>query len=205
MQDDVVIRGELKKGKKVLLMVHGRGATAADILSLAVYLPVKEFTLLAPQAPDRTWYPLSFLASASQNEPYLSRSLKALENVVAETAAAGIPPSDIYFLGFSQGACLTLEYLARDAKKWGGVIAFTGGLIGDVVDEANYSGNFDGTRVYIGTSDPDPHVPVVRVHETEAVLRQMGADVSVDIIKAMGHTIIQQELDRASEILSAAR
>ena len=205
MANDIVIRGELRKGRKVLVMVHGRGATAADILSLAVYLPVKEFTLVAPQAPDQTWYPFSFLAAVPQNEPYLSTALKTLDDVVEKVAAAGIVATDVYFLGFSQGACLTLEYCTRNARKWGGVIAFTGGLIGDVLDGERYSGDFEGTPVYIGTSDPDPHVPVERVYESEAVLRRLGAKVTVEVIKGMGHTIVQKELDQAIMILSGTR
>lgn len=194
-------KGEIVKGKKLLIMVHGRGATASDIMSLYMHLPVNDFTLIAPQAPGYTWYPYSFLAPPTQNQPHLSASLKMTGDIVTDAIKKGLNASEIYFLGFSQGACLTLEYVTRHAKKWGGVVAFTGGLIGDRIYAENYKGNFEGTKIYIGTSDPDPHVPVQRVLETEKILKEMGADVSVDIIKGMGHTIISQEIEQAKKIL----
>jgi len=110
----------------------------------------------------------------------------------------------IYFLGFSQGACLTLEFVSRNATHYGGVVAFTGGLIGDKIYEQNYAGNFDGTKIFIGTSDPDPHVPVQRVHDSELILRKLNASVTVKVYKGMGHTINQDEIDAANNILSFA-
>jgi phospholipase/carboxylesterase len=159
---------------------------------------VDEFALLAPQAPEFTWYPYSFLAPPVKNEPSLSAALKTLEETVKKAEAAGITRENIYFLGFSQGACLTLEYVTRNATKWGGAVAFTGGLIGDKLYEENYAGDFGSTPVFIGTSDPDPHVPVERVRATTAILQRMNASVMEQIYPFMGHTISGEELRLAN-------
>lgn len=189
------------EAKKALIMVHGRGGSAEDILTLAPYLEVKDYALIAPQATGGTWYPYSFLMPPSQNEPWLSSALSVLKEVTADVEADGISRENIYFLGFSQGACLTLEFAARNAGKYGGVVAFTGGLIGDKIYPENYSGNFEGTPVFIGTSNPDPHVPVVRVMESEKVLQGMGADITIDITDGMGHTISENEIRLANELV----
>lgn len=188
----------LATAPKALILVHGRGGSAADIISLASYLHVPDFALLAPQATQNTWYPYSFLASPTQNEPWLSDALAAVGRAVAAAEAQGITQENIYFLGFSQGACLTLEYVARHATRYGGVVAFTGGLIGDKVYQDNYTGNFDGTPIYIGTSDPDPHVPVERVRVSTALLTTLGAAVTEKIYPNMGHTISQEEIAAAN-------
>jgi phospholipase/carboxylesterase len=160
-QKNIVSAGKkIGEASKALIMVHGRGASAADILSLAHYLSVPDFALIAPQATNSTWYPYSFLAPQKQNEPWLSSALTILKETTDDLIQQGITAENIYLLGFSQGACLTLEFAARNARKWGGVIAFTGGLIGDKVDRSNYTGNFAGTPVFIGSSNPDMHVPV---------------------------------------------
>ncbi len=187
----------LTKESKVLIMLHGRGANAEDILSLANYLPVKDFTLIAPQATNYTWYPYSFMAPTHQNEPWLGSAIDLIDSVVKELESKGIPSTNIYFLGFSQGACLTLEYVTRNAREYGGVIAFTGGLIGEKIEAEKYSGDFKNTPVFIGTSDPDPHVPVIRVKETEELMKNLHANMLVKIYKNMGHTISQQEIDSA--------
>lgn len=189
----------LREAKKALIMVHGRGGSAADILTLAQHLQVDDYALLAPQASQHTWYPYSFLAVPSDNEPSLSAALATLSETVKEAEDAGITRDNIYFLGFSQGACLTLEYVARNAAKYGGVAAFTGGLIGDKIYEENYKGDFDNTPVFIGTSDPDPHVPVDRVLATTALLRKMNASVLEKIFPIMGHTISGEEIRLANE------
>lgn len=194
----------LQKGGKVLVLLHGRGGSAEDILSLAAHLPVNDFTLLAPQAAGHTWYPYSFLAPPAQNEPLLSSALHLLQGVVHDLYNQGIQSSDIYFAGFSQGACLTLEFVARYAARYGGVAAFTGGLIGDRIYEENYTGDFGGTPVFIGTSDPDAHVPVARVHQTEAVLKKRNAAVTVKVYPNMGHTITQDEIEQASRLVFGA-
>src|SRR5581483_6685898 len=154
---------------KALILVHGRGGRAGDILFLADELNVGDYALLAPQATGNSWYPYSFLMPPAQNEPWLSSALDVLKQLVADVNAAGISTENIYFLGFSQGACLTLEFVTRLATRYGGVVAFTGGLIGDRIYPENYKGDFGGTPIFIGTSDPDPHVPVTRVHATTKI------------------------------------
>lgn len=191
----------LQPDSKVLLMVHGRGGSAEDILSLASHLDVADFALLAPQATNHTWYPYSFLAPPVQNEPWLSSALQVLKEVVADLHAQGIPDGQIYFLGFSQGACLTLEFVTRNAARYGGVVAFTGGLIGDKIYPENYSGDFRGTPVFIGTSDPDPHVPVERVYATANILKDKGAAVTEKVYAGMGHTINQDEVKLANKLV----
>lgn len=195
---------ELNKDSKVLIMLHGRGADSQDILSLSQYLSVADFTLLAPQAANNTWYPYSFLSPPAQNEPWLSSALSLLKELVDDLYAKGIAASNIYFLGFSQGACLTLEFTARKAAKYGGIIAFTGGLIGDKIYNENYTGDFANTPVFIGSSNPDPHVPVARVKESESVLKNMNADIVVKIYDNMGHTINENEIKEANRILQNA-
>lgn len=186
---------------KALVMLHGRGGSAEDILSLANYLPVNDFALFAPQATNNTWYPFSFLVDPKENEPWLSGALAVLKEVVADVQATGITTDNIYFLGFSQGACLTLEFVARNATRYGGVVAFTGGLIGDKIYEQNYTGDFAGTPVFIGTSDPDPHVPVERVHASAEILNGMHAQVTNKIYKNMGHTISQEEINEVKALI----
>ena len=192
---------DLQKAEKALILVHGRGGDAKDILFLADELAVSDFALLAPQASGNTWYPYSFMAPQAQNEPYLSSALDTLHKLVADINAAGISKDNIYFLGFSQGACLTLEYVARNAARYGGVVAFTGGLIGEKIDRANYSGDFGGTPVFIGTSDPDPHVPVERVYATTNILKEMNASVTEKVYTRMGHTINQDEIEQANNLI----
>lgn len=201
-QKHVVTKGpKLGDAAKVLIMLHGRGAHAADILSLAAYLNVGDFTLLAPQATGNSWYPYSFLAPPHANEPWLSSALSLVGSVVDETTSAGISLNNIYFLGFSQGACLTLEYVTRNADRYGGVVAFTGGLIGDKIYDENYEGDFAATPVFIGTSDPDPHVPVTRVNESVQILQNMNASVTEKIYPGMGHTINEDEIQLANSVI----
>jgi len=195
----------LEAASKVLIMIHGRGGSAEDILGLSDHLHVKDFAILAPKATGNTWYPYSFLMPPSQNEPWLSSALQVIKEIVDDVVEKGVTPERIYFLGFSQGACLTLEFVTRNANRYGGVVAFTGGLIGDKIYEQNYAGNFDGTQIFIGTSDPDPHVPVQRVHDSELILRKLNASVTVKVYKGMGHTINQDEIDAANNILSSAQ
>jgi len=199
--DNITAGTPLKEAKKALIMIHGRGAGSNDILSIARYLNVDDFALIAPQAENRTWYPYSFLVPIAENEPSFSKSLVTIADVVTEIEKNGIEKENIYFLGFSQGACLALEFTARNAAKYGGVVAFTGGLIGDKVYEEHYAGNFENTPIFIGTSDPDFHVPVERVNDTEELLTKMGAAVTKKIYPDMGHTISQDEIDLANELV----
>lgn len=189
---------ELTASSKVLILLHGRGATAEDIMGLAQHLALEDFHLQAPQATNHTWYPYSFLAPPSQNEPWLSSALGLLSEMVDELKSKGVAANQIYFAGFSQGACLTLEFVTRHADKYGGVAAFTGGLIGDKIYEENYHGDFGGTPIFIGSSDPDPHVPVERVNASADILKKMNAKVMKKIYPGMGHTIIQEEIETAN-------
>jgi phospholipase/carboxylesterase len=191
----------LATAAKALILLHGRGSSAADILSLARYLPVANYALLAPQATGHSWYPQSFLAPLVRNEPYLTAALTAVGRAVALAATHGIAAENVYLLGFSQGACLTLEYAARYATRYGGVVAFTGGLIGDRVYLDHYAGDFAGTPCLLASADPDPHVPAVRVRASMALLTTLGAAVTEQITPGMGHTVTPQELTLASELI----
>jgi phospholipase/carboxylesterase len=193
----------LGEASRVLIMIHGRGASAEDILSLARYLPVQDFALLAPVATGNTWYPYSFLEPTRRNEPWLSSALSVLEEIVNDVMAE-LPSENIYLLGFSQGACLTLEYAARHARRYGGIVAFTGGLIGDRIDPSAYQGDFAGTPLFIGSSDPDVHVPVERVHASARILRAMDADVTEKIYPRMGHTINEDEIEQVKKLIFAS-
>lgn len=186
---------------KVLIMIHGRGATARDILGLAAHLNVNDFALIAPQATNNTWYPYSFMAKPEQNEPWLTSALGLLKEVVSDVISQGIVTDNIYFLGFSQGACLTLEFVTRNADRYGGVVGFTGGLIGDKVYSENYSEDFKGTPVFIGTGNPDPHVPVERVKESRHIMEEMNANVNLKIYERRPHTISQDEIDMANRLI----
>lgn len=205
-QKNIIFAGKkLHEAKKTLIMLHGRGASAEDILRLTHYLAVEDFAIVAPQATNYTWYPYSFLVPRKQNEPWLTSALDLLTDEVGNIISNGIKAENIFFTGFSQGACLTLEFVTRKAQKWGGVIAFTGGLIGDKIDPTLYSGDFQGTPVFIGTSNPDPHVPVDRVRETTALLEKMNAKVTEKIYPNMGHTINEDEIEQANKLILATQ
>ena len=192
---------ELREAEKVLVLIHGRGGSAKEFLSLANQLNPQDFAVLAPQATDFTWYPNSFLAPVTQNEPEYSSALEVLEELLEDIKETGIASENIYFAGFSQGACLTLEFVTRYAQRFGGVAAFTGGLIGDKIYTENYSGDFNGTPIFIGTGDPDPHVPVERVEDSAEILREMNANVEVKIYKNRPHTISEDELKLANNFI----
>ena len=195
----------LKETNKALIMIHGRGATVHDILSLAVYLEVKDYALIAPQATNNTWYPFSFLAPPPQNEPWLSSALALLNEIVTDLNNENITTNHIYFVGFSQGACLTLEFVTRNAKKYGGVVAFTGGLIGDKIYPENYKGDFENTPVFIGSSNPDPHIPVQRVKASTDILQSMHANVTTKIYDNMGHTINEDEIRNVNGLIFSGK
>ncbi len=200
--EKIIIAGKkIENASKTLIMLHGRGANAADILSLSDHLQIEDFAIFAPQAKNNSWYPQSFLAPPAQNEPWLSDALTLIENLIKDIAKKNISKENIYLLGFSQGACLTLEFVTRNAVRYGGVVAFTGGLIGDKIYPEKYKGNFDQTPVFIGSSNPDFHIPVERVYATTNILQSMGANVTQKIYDNMGHTINQDEIDNANEIV----
>ena len=192
---------ELSATSKVLIMLHGRGGSAEDILGFATHLNVADFTLFAPEATNNTWYPYSFMAPPKENEPWLSSALGLIKDLVGDIQNKGVPAENIFFTGFSQGACLTLEYVTRNANKYGGVAAFTGGLIGDKIYGENYKGDFQSTPVFIGSSNPDPHVPVERVYATTNILKGMNAVVTEKIYDNMGHTINEDEINNANKLV----
>jgi phospholipase/carboxylesterase len=185
----------LNEAKKAAILIHGRGASASSILSLSNYLNLDEFALLAPQAEGNTWYPYSFMAPDQQNRIALESSIATLETVWKQIQDAGIKPEQVYFIGFSQGACLSLEFAARNAQKFGGVIAFTGGLIGETLQPEKYSGDFGDTPVFIGSSDRDFHVPATRIKESASLMEKMGAKVKTWLFDDPEHTIRQEEID----------
>lgn len=191
----------LKESGRALILLHGRGGSSADMLGFAGRLDTSSYSLFAPQAAGNTWYPYSFLKPEAENEPALSAALDYLLELVHELGSNGIPMEKIFFLGFSQGACLTLEFTARYAARFGGIIALTGGLIGDRIYKEKYRGDFSATPVFIGTSDPDAHVPVERVMDTATQLVGMHATVTTRVYKNMGHTINEEEIAFANQLL----
>jgi predicted esterase len=193
----------LDEAKAAMILVHGRGATAQSILELASVLPHPEMAYLAPQASGNTWYPQSFMAPMPQNEPWLTSALQTVANTVTTVEAVGIPIERIIIGGFSQGACLASEFVARNARRYGGLLLFSGGLIGPPGTPRNYDGSLDGTPVFIGCSDVDFHIPVERVEETAVTLQNLGAIVNKKIYPSMDHTIIQDEIDQALKIVNA--
>ncbi|MCA9868406.1 MAG: dienelactone hydrolase family protein [Anaerolineae bacterium] len=194
----------LEHATGALLLLHGRGATAESILELAPYLSHPDLAFLAPQADDFTWYPYSFLSPTERNEPYLSAALARVAAVVARAEAAGIPPERLIVGGFSQGACLAAEFVARHARRYGGLIVLSGGLIGPPGTPRGYAGSLAATPVFIGCSDRDPHIPVERVRETAEVLARLGGQVDSRIYPGLGHTINQDEIDAAASLVAAA-
>lgn len=190
----------LKQAKKALILLHGRGGSAEDIISLANHLPVQDFYVVAPQATNHTWYPYSFLAPIPQNEPWFSSALKLVKTLTDDIQQAGISADNIYIGGFSQGACLTLEFSTRYAQRWGGVFALTGGLIGDNIYPDHYQGNFAGTKVLITNSQNDPHVPLSRSEDSKRLMEKMGAQVTLEIYHNRPHTILAEELQKASAL-----
>lgn len=192
---------ELHAESKVLILLHGRGGSAEDMLSFSSRLEVDNFALIAPQATNNTWYPYSFLAPPAQNEPWLSSALGLVKELVDDVTGKGVTTERVYFCGFSQGACLALEFIARNANRYGGVAAFTGGLIGDKIYTGNYKGDFKGTPVFMGTSNPDPHVPIERFYASAEILREMNAAVTEKAYNNMGHTINADEIDNANRLV----
>jgi predicted esterase len=193
----------LGQARTVVIMVHGRNAGPANILDLVPRLARADVTYLAPAAANRTWYPYSFMAEIAQNEPGLSSALKMLAGLVDRIEQAGIPRARTVVLGFSQGACLASEFMVRHAARYGGLIAFTGGLVGPPGTRWTYPGGFDGTPMFLGSGDPDAHVPVERVTESAGVFTHMGATVTRRIYPGMGHLVSEDEIVMAQTMLDA--
>ncbi len=193
---EVLVTGQpLAKATAAMIMVHGRGATAQDILSLAAALDNSQFAYIAPQAKGNAWYPNPFMAPMHSNEPWLSSALSVLEALLARVEEAGIPAERTMLLGFSQGACLTTEFVARQPRRYGGVAGLSGGLIGPDSTPRDYPGSLDGTPIFLGCSDVDPHIPKTRVLETERVLSSLGGAVTARLYPNMGHMVIDDELE----------
>lgn len=186
---------DLDHAAAAVILVHGRGATAQSILQLANEVGTEGVAFLAPQAKRNTWYPNSFLAPLEDNEPGLSSGLSAIDSVLERVESAGIDREQTLLLGFSQGACLASEFVARHPARYGGLVALSGGLIGPPDTDFEYQGSLDGTPVFVGCSDDDPHIPLERVHETSDTLAAMDADVTERIYEGMGHGVNEEELD----------
>ena len=192
----------LTRAKAAMILLHGRGATAEGMLDLADVFAQPDMAYLAPQAPGRTWYPHSFLAPIEQNEPHLSRALAQVDALVSELGHNGFAPQRIVLLGFSQGGCLALEHAARNAQRYGAVIGLSAGLVGPEGTPRDYRGSLAGTRVVLGCSDVDAHIPLARVKETTRVLGALGGDVVERIYPGMGHTINDDEIAQVRAALT---
>jgi len=198
----VRISGEsLLRAQAAMLMVHGRGARAEDILSLTAHFAQPGFVYLAPQAAEYSWYPNRFIAPIQTNEPWFSSALAFLDQVLSQIKAAGVPPERTILMGFSQGACLAVEFAARNARRYGGLVGLSGALIGPDDMRRDYSGSLAGTPVFLGCSDVDFHIPKVRVQHAAQVLQTLGGHVTVRLYPNMEHTINQDELDFVSSMM----
>ncbi|MBK8432769.1 MAG: dienelactone hydrolase family protein [Chloroflexi bacterium] len=191
----------LAQAKAAMILVHGRGANAPSILTLADEFDQPEFAYLAPQAAGNTWYPYSFLEELHNNQPGLDSALQAIADVLDDVQKGGIPPEKTIIGGFSQGACLAMEFIARHARRYGGAFAFSGGLIGPLGMARQYAGSLAGTPIFLGCSNIDFHIPEERVHETAEVLTQMGAAVETRIYPQMGHTVIYEEIEFVQQMM----
>lgn len=199
---DVIRAGApIGAARAAVVLVHGRGASAESMLGLADAFAAPDLAYIVPQAPSGSWYPHSFMAPTMLNEPHLSNALSTLAHVVDDLGQQDIPAERVVLLGFSQGACLALEFAARNARRYGGVVGLSGGLIGPEGTPRNYASTLAGTPVFLGCSDVDSHIPLARVHESTDVLRALGGDVTEKIYPGMGHTIVQDEIDHVKKIL----
>jgi predicted esterase len=189
----------LKSARAAMILLHGRGATAEDIMTIASEVEQPGWAYLAPQAAGNTWYPNPFTAPIESNEPYLGAALDMVTQLV-ERVEATVPAQRIVVLGFSQGACLTLEWAARHARRYGAVVGFSGGLIGPDGTPRDYPGTFDATPVFLGCSDIDPHIPMQRVVESGEVLKRLGAEVTVRFYPGMAHLVSVEELAALREL-----
>jgi phospholipase/carboxylesterase len=194
---------KLASARAAMVMVHGRNATAETILSLVQAIDTPGFAYLAPQAAGNTWYPNSFLSPIPSNEPGITSGLAAINDLIDRIVDSGISPEWIMLLGFSQGACLSLEYAARHARRYGGVVGLSGGLIGPDDTPRDYPASFDGTPVFLGCSDVDNHIPAHRVIESARVLQNLGADVTMKLFPGMEHIVNDDEVQTVREMMAA--
>ena len=187
-----------------MILVHGRGGSAEDLLALADDLRLDDVLYLAPQAAGQSWYPYSFLTPMDKNEPGLTSGLNRIASLLEGLGRDGVPPARVGLLGFSQGACLSLEFAARHARRYAAVVGLSGGVIGPPGTPRNYPGSMEGTPLFLGCSDIDPHIPVERVHESAEVFRRLHAQVDARIYPGMGHVVHQDEIAAVRNLLSAA-
>ncbi|MEO8973259.1 MAG: dienelactone hydrolase family protein [Ktedonobacteraceae bacterium] len=200
----VLFSGEpLKTARAAMIMVHGRGASAEDILALAREFPAPGFAYLAPQAARHEWYPFSFMAPLESNEPGLSSGLAVIASLLSQVAEADIPAERTILLGFSQGACLSLEFAARNARHYGGVVGLSGGLIGPSGTPRDYPGSLEHTPIFLGCSDSDFHIPRPRVELSAQVLQQLGGNVTMRLYPNMGHIVNRDEVRMVREIVKS--
>ena len=192
----------LAEARGAVVLLHGRGGSAEDILGLASALNQPQLAYLAPQAAGHSWYPMSFLAPREENEPWLSSALDKVGSVVASIEAAGIPRERIVIAGFSQGACLSTEFIASNPARYAGLIAFTGGLIGPVGMDLHHAGDLAGTPALLLSGDPDPHVPWQRVEDSAKELERMGAKVEAVRYPGRPHTVSPDEVKRPRAMLA---
>jgi phospholipase/carboxylesterase len=192
------------EGHAVVIAIHGRNAAPENILDLVPRLAVPDVTYLAPAASAGTWYPLSFLADRDRNEPYLSSALRRVRTLVEDVVAAGVARSQIVLLGFSQGACLACEFVYRHPARYGGLVAFSGGLIGPPGTSWSAASGLEGTPAFLGCSDVDGHVPAVRVEESAEALTRAGADVTLRFYPGMGHLVNDDEIAYARAVIASA-
>ena len=193
----------LKEAKSAMIMIHGRGASPESILSLTNEIKHrKEITFYAPEAHGFTWYPYSFLAPLEKNQPELNSAIQSIYNAITAAENAGFSKDKIFILGFSQGACLAAEYVARHPDKYAGIFIFSGGLIGHRINEDSYTGNLQKTPIFIGCSDVDTHIPLQRIHKTDSILSSVNGDVTKVIYPNFGHTINKDEINHLNKIIS---
>jgi phospholipase/carboxylesterase len=198
----IVERGApLQSAQKAIILIHGRGAGAEDILSLEPFFSGEHTYIVAPEANNCTWYPYSFMIATEQNQPWLNSAIQTIE-VLIQNIERHVPVQNIFIMGFSQGACLASEVACRNARRYGGIAVFTGGLIGQQINTTNYKGNFEQTPVYLSNGDHDPHIPLGRTEETYDIMNRMGADIRKEIFPGRTHTINEQEIEHVKEIFN---
>ncbi|MFW5708139.1 MAG: alpha/beta hydrolase [Bacteroidota bacterium] len=188
-----------RQAQRAIILIHGRGAPPEDILGLADFFDDGKTWFAAPEAHNYTWYPYSFLMPAAQNQPWLNSAIENIARLIDE-ARENFSDDNIFIMGFSQGACLTAEVTARNARKYGGIAVFTGGLIGNEIDTTPYKGNFEGTKVYISNGSDDPHIPRQRSEDTNRIMQQMGADTTLEIFPGRVHTISMEEIRKVQQL-----
>ena len=195
----------ISEADAALILLHGRGGSATDILGLGEVLAPPNWALFAPEAAQHTWYPRSFLAQRQQNEPWLSSALDKVKQAVDEALTGGQALSRVFIAGFSQGACLATEFVGRNPTRYGGLVAFTGGLIGPLEEPIQLSGDLAGTPILLSGGDPDPHVPWTRIEESAQLLRDIGGNVTLERYPGKPHSIDTEEIEAGTRLLAAQR